>query len=395
MRIAVITPAMAALALASCSTHERNANDVVHLDRMAASIHDQLDGQVVGYAFVLGAEATLTGEGGLARTEADGEEIAFSADTPMIIASVSKLVSALATMSALRDHGVDLDDPIGPYLPSDWTVDPYLQGITFTQLLNQTSGIKDLGNGLVEYERLKTFFTRPVNPDSTTPCRGLAAPNPPDPVTPNNLDFCYSNFNAALLTVLLPRAIGLPEDPNPQTRPATLARQYQDIVQQTVFAPVGVADATCAASDNTYALAYRYPGDSPGRDWGPQQTACAAGGWYVSSAGLAKVLSSVASRDGRILEESDAYSSLDQIRVHSLGLDASEPDLIAKDGTLVVDQGALTTSAIVFDHNTEAAIPAVLFINSDSRNGRIVYARRILVQAFQESLGPSGHLDEN
>ena len=130
---------------------------------MAEGLNSQLKSDVVGYAFALATEPIVTGAGGLARIKADGGPTPFAPDTPMIIASVSKWVSALATMRLLPDHGLSLNTPIGPYFPSDWTVDAYIQKITFAQLLSQTSGLKDFGNGPMSYERLKTFFTRAVD----------------------------------------------------------------------------------------------------------------------------------------------------------------------------------------------------------------------------------------
>ncbi len=371
--------------LSACAVPSPDQATTRSLYRMADSLHRQLGDDVVGYAFALGTQPMVTGAGGLARVKADGGPTHFTPETPMIVASVSKLVSALATMRLLPDHGLSLDDQIGPYFPTDWAVDPYVKKITFAQLLNQTSGIKDFGNGPMTYQDLKAFFTQPVDPRSTTPCGGLSVINPKNPVTPDNLDFCYSNFNAAILTILLPRAVGLREESNPEKRALASERQYEHLVQKTVFEAVGVKDAACAPRGNRYALSYIYPGDAPGKDWGPQYSRCATGGWYVSPIGLVKVLTSVARRDGRILLETKAYSSLKDIRARGLGLDRNSEDMIEKNGVLGDDPGVLAASAIIFSPDSDAPLPAVLFTNSTNRAGAIAQPRPYLERARREA----------
>jgi CubicO group peptidase (beta-lactamase class C family) len=81
-------------------------------------------------------------------------------------------------MAILRAHNVSLDDPIGPYFPSDGEAPQYLQRLTFAQPLTHTSGIKDLGNGPQPYDRLQTFFTQTVQANSTTPCRKVLSGGP-------------------------------------------------------------------------------------------------------------------------------------------------------------------------------------------------------------------------
>jgi CubicO group peptidase (beta-lactamase class C family) len=349
---------------------------------MAESLHSQLRDDVVGYAFALGTEPMVTGAGGLARVKADGGPIHFTPDTPMIIASVSKLVSAVATIRLLQDHHLGLNTPIGPYFPTDWTIDPYIQKITFAQLLNQKSGIKDFGNGPMSYKRLKSFFTQSVEQGSTTPCGGAAVVDPKNPLTPRNLDFCYSNFNAAILTILLPQVTGRPD----QADPEQFERYYERLVQEIVFKPVGVMNAACAPNGSNYALSYIYPGDAPGKDWGSQYSRCATGGWYVSPIGVGKVLASIAMEDGRILRETGGYSSFKDIRSSGLGLDRNSADMMEKNGVLGDDPGVLAVSALIFFPDGER-LPAVLFTNSTNKAGRIAQPRPYLEKARDDVFG--------
>ncbi|MEM7665504.1 MAG: serine hydrolase domain-containing protein [Pseudomonadota bacterium] len=340
---------------------------------------------MVGYAFALGAEKIASGSGGLARSAEDGGPKQFTADTPMVIASVSKLVSAIATMKLLEEQGLDIDEPIGPYFPEDWRVDPYLQSVTFKQLLNQTSGIKDFGNGPMPHARLKAFFEQPVDPDTTIACKDPIDEAQPARIVPSDLGFCYSNFNAAILIALLPKLAGFQDEMDAEARPRVLAQRYEKLVQTKVFEPVGVSNASCAPSGDDYALSYIFGVAAPGKDWGEQYDRCAEGGWYISANDLAKALASVASKDGRILTETASYSAFQEIRQFGLGLDRNWPDLMEKGGVLGDSPGVLATSAMIFGPDSNRPVVAVLFTNSTNREGRIAHPRPYLQKAWEET----------
>jgi CubicO group peptidase (beta-lactamase class C family) len=60
--------------------------------------------------------------------------------TPFIIASVSKTLTALALMQLEEDGKVDLDSPVSHYLPDFETVYPIYEEMTIRQVLNHTAG---------------------------------------------------------------------------------------------------------------------------------------------------------------------------------------------------------------------------------------------------------------
>lgn len=370
------------IAVSGCvSTHSIEEFDPVLIE-IANDLEAQLEGDVVGYAFALGRDELVTGAGGFARMPSDGASSRFTPDTPMIIASVSKWVSALATMRLLQDRGLSLDEPIGAYFPNEWQVEPYFQNLTFAQLLTHKTGIKTHGNGPMSIERIKAFFTQPIDPNSQATCRGFQATQDTSPVSPNDLEYCYSNFNSAVLLVLLPNVASSNQLLPRSDQAGFLERQYEQLVRRTVFEPVGVETAGCSPIDDHYALSYIYPGDAPGKDWGAQYGRCATGGWYVSPKDLAKVLSSVAAKDGRILIESEQYSSLAEIRDKGIGVDRSTPHMIEKGGVLGDDPGVLATSAMIFFPSAAEPFAAVLYTNSTNRDGKIAHPRPYLESAY-------------
>jgi CubicO group peptidase (beta-lactamase class C family) len=359
---------------------------------MEERLRTQLNGKTVGYAYVVGNEQTIrSGSGGLARTAADGAPVAFTLQTPVTVASVSKLITAVATMSVLRDHGVGLDDPIGPYFPSDWEIAPYVERISFAQLLSHTSGIRDFGNGPQLYDRLESLFTQTGDPNAATPCNGSSEGDRDNAITPSDQSRCYSNFNFGVLRILLPRVAGFEEVADPANRPRTLAEQYEQLVQEHVFEPIGVTGPTCQPNNSEYAFGYVVPGDRPGKDWGDVLLRCGDAGWYLSAEAMAAVVLSLNARDGRILEESRAYSSLNDMRVRGLGMDRNTPQRMEKDG-LWADGvtgewgGFISTSVVIYGPTQGPNIVAVLFVNSDIVDGPGGGAMGVLSQAYEDAL---------
>ena len=69
----------------------------------------------------------------------DGGEL-WTPDVPMHVASVSKLMTAMAMMVALRDNNISPDAHIIDYLPDYWAKGFNVEHITFRNLFNHTSG---------------------------------------------------------------------------------------------------------------------------------------------------------------------------------------------------------------------------------------------------------------
>jgi len=88
-----------------------------------------------------------TGAAGIARQEG---HVPMTVDTPIFIASVTKLYTATAIMLLYEKGALSLDDPIGKYLPQDlirginrYKGKDYSGEITIAQLLSHRSGIAD------------------------------------------------------------------------------------------------------------------------------------------------------------------------------------------------------------------------------------------------------------
>lgn len=370
-----------------------SGNQCVKVCDIEKSIRNQLDGKVTGYSFFVGQYPKFSGHGD-ARTAADAPETDFKSNTKITVASVSKLVTTIAAVRLLDQKGISLDAAIGPYLPSDWNVQSnYVKNITFAQLLGQRSGIKDYGNVSMDYAKLKSFFSQAVNTNANTMCQGSGVVNPANPINVNNQGWCYSNYNFAIMRVLMPKVAGFAEDANQATRPQTLANQYTQLVQQNVFNLVGQNGVTCKPPVNSTNFAYAYKGpadNSGGTNWGDVSLICGAAGWYLSVEDMAKVMLSLNAKDGKILAASNGKDLFETMRQRGLGWDVDNNNELEKnggwgaacDGNGVCDN--ITTSVAMFGPVTGPRVLGVLFINSNITGGG--GAKGVLETAYNNSL---------
>jgi CubicO group peptidase (beta-lactamase class C family) len=77
-----------------------------------------------------------------ARRPQDQPELGWSNHVKMHVASVSKLITSMAVVKLLHQHGISADAPIAPYMPSHFIAHATLANLTFRQLLTHTSGFR-------------------------------------------------------------------------------------------------------------------------------------------------------------------------------------------------------------------------------------------------------------
>jgi CubicO group peptidase (beta-lactamase class C family) len=373
--------------------------------QIANNIHKELDGHVVGYSFFVGIYPHFDA-GGYARTSADAPLREFTPTTRITVASVSKIVTAIAAIRILAKHNVSLDATIENYLPSDWNVSNYVKNITFAQLLGQRSGIKDYGNVANDYATLKAFYSQSVSNGTATVCDptdakgNLISTAPGKGFTPMNKNWCYSNFNFAIMRILLPKVAGFPEDNNLSTRPQTLANQYVKLVQQNEFDLVGQNGVSCAPPSSnpaasSYSFAYKYPGSSGGFDWNDNSLICGAAGWYLTVGDIGRVLLSINARDGKIFSTSP--DQFEDMRTRGLGLDTNVDTEMEKNGGWSANCDAngkncatISTSVAIFGPVTGPRLVGVLFLNSNISGGtsNAGSAKGVLEKAYKAALYP-------
>lgn len=272
------------------------------VDAFIAALDRKLGRSTAGYALQLRQNGApiRTKARHWARRPVDGG-VEWDADQRMHVASISKLITAIALVKLLDDKGIDANAPIAGYLPRHWRTGPGIDTITFAQLLRHETGF-DTGTYYADYR----FVQRQVAKGVT----GVAG------------SYTYQNINFALARVLIPIVSGdIPPDAklsDAEWDEQTLAR-YGDYVQRTVFAPAGVTGATLVRPPSAV-LAYTYRGTGAG--WVSGRLGCTAGAaaWFMSVNDVLDVLGTVRHR-GTILSPGRVQALLEQ----KFGIDRVEP----------------------------------------------------------------------
>lgn len=137
---------------------------------------------------------------------------AASADTPFVIASVSKSFTALAILQLVDQALVDLDSYVTNYIGWFTTADP-AGSITVRQLLEQTSGLSTL-------DGVRDVFSPDVSLEERV--RSIATYSL---ISDPGAEFHYSNLNYAVLGLIIEEVTGL---------------GYGEYVQEEIFDPLGM-----------------------------------------------------------------------------------------------------------------------------------------------------------
>ncbi len=315
----------------------------ISLGKFSANIESALAGNVVGYVSTVGSLAIISKDG-VARTPADAPSLAMDTDIRTDVASLSKVLTTIAVLQSLKAHNLTINSTISPYLPPDWVQGPNIDTITFGDLLTHSAGFRVNGNGSnTTYAVIQQQIQNGV----------LLS----DKQVPQ-----YNNLNFAIFRELLPFMEGF-NDPGAATRANATATFYIDYMNQHVFQPLGIPNASCdPAAVTNPVLSYPVPpiGATNGTDWGDWTLACGGGGWKLSVADLYKVMLDLAG--GNTLLSDDQKSLMN---ANCLGWDCSvqtQTDYVGKNGALSSGGLVLWTFFGIF----KCTVPVVVIVNSDT-----------------------------
>jgi Beta-lactamase len=265
------------------------------------SLKEQLTGNVAGYSIRLTESGWTIGQAtqNWSKEPQDGAR-AWTPDTRMHVASLSKTVTAIAMTRLLGERGISLNEPIIGYLPDYWTKGPGVDQITFAELMAHTSGLAfGSGSSQSDFAYMKAQ---------------IAAG------TTHSGQYSYQNLNYGLCRILLATASGnipvdlifpplLGADVNDQFWDFAAISVYKWYVANCVFAPAGVTGPgfTHEAAD---ALAYNFP--VTGNGWNSQDLTSMAGaaGWHMSVNEFLKVMATFR-RSDTIVTSAQAQAMLD------------------------------------------------------------------------------------
>lgn len=213
----------------------------VALDWMAGYIDTKLNDQVVGYAYVINHDGNVARSNahGFARTAQD-DQLDMSINTRSYVASVTKQITAVATIRILEEAGLSINTRIDSYLPDDWVKGSGfwgINGLTFKQLMDHTSGLgqvfddmkaNDDQSGLDswgnDWDGLQFVVANGTTPDS----------------------YSYKNANYALLRILIPQVwVQMGGAPYIEVTEGNHSSMYLAYVQQNIFEPAGIYNVAC------------------------------------------------------------------------------------------------------------------------------------------------------
>ncbi len=205
------------------------------------AIHAYLLGQmhrlkIPGISLTIVEGDQIIHQHGFGRARPGGE--APTSQTPFLIGSTAKSITASAVMQLVEAGKVELDAPIQRYLPWFKVKDPAASArITVRHLLNQTSGFP----GIPGMAILANLDNRPDA--CLRQAQALASIELSNPV---GTTFEYSNLNYNLLGLIIEAASG---------------KTYPDYIQEHIFEPLEMkhsyTDLASAQKDNL-AVGHRY-----------------------------------------------------------------------------------------------------------------------------------------
>ena len=269
------------------------------------ALEEQLTGNVAGYSIQLtenGSTIALADQN-WAKELQDGSEI-WTPDTRMHVASLSKIVTAIAMTRLLDRTGISPSTPIINYLPGYWVKGPNVSRVTFAELMTHRSGLAfGATNSRSDFEWMKSQIAA-----GTTDIG----------------EYSYQNMNFGLCRILLATINGnIPVD---WTLPEWLGwlfgneftdifwdlitiRAYASYVSGRVFAPANVTGPDFT-HDGADALAYNFPVTGNGWNSGDLTSMAGGAGWHMSVDELLKVMATFR-RSGAIVSTAQAQTMLD------------------------------------------------------------------------------------
>jgi len=246
---------------------ECNGFECFSIDSFAANIKKTLGGNCMGYAFVIdykGNRERIFADG-KRRTAKDGGDLSYDLFSKFHIASMSKTITAIATLQLLKKNNLSTYTLIKDYLPADWQLGPKADKITFRQLLRHESGLrlhfpKDDNCDGESYAQLKCQLQE-----------GVA-----DSFGINQ----YQNMNFALQRILISKLAGNPHQQ--QNNDIWTADKYINYVRTNIMEPCNVLGVAGCVPDTSLHY-YVWPYDNSfGQLYDDYSKSSGAYGWFLS-----------------------------------------------------------------------------------------------------------------
>ena len=184
---------------------------------IAAFVADQVrDTGIPGASLAIVRDGQASSTAAFGTADSSGRPM--TADTPIVIGSVSKPVTATAVLQLVDEGRIDLDAPVHRYLPDFTLATPTAAAaITVRELLDQTSGISTAAG------------ERPLGYPATDLASQIHALADVVPASAPGIAYAYSNANYLILGLLVERVSGQP---------------YGGYIEDHIFGPLAMIHAS-------------------------------------------------------------------------------------------------------------------------------------------------------
>ncbi len=166
---------------------------------------------------------------------------AFTVNDRLNPASVTKSTTAVGLIKAVTDTpGITLNSRIGPYLPSNWNAKPYVNNLTFKEVLSHKTGFtkykdgKCSGSSGTTHGEVRQRAESDAGPDVFRP-----APGEEIEVNCGKGNTVYANANYALARILVASLDGYRNWNHAQIG-KKVGERFQAYMNANVFRPIGI-----------------------------------------------------------------------------------------------------------------------------------------------------------
>lgn len=325
-----------------------NIFDYVKFEQL---LRDSLDNQAKGWQFALihaGGFINGGASDGMARDEDECYPQEMTACTKINIASTTKLLTAAAVLKLLDENGLSINDPVAPYLPSNWNVPAGTDTLRFSDFLRHRTGLQSTNDNFsttLSFEGLRTFIEGGIqNPQS----------------------YNYLNANFALMRIVIPRLWKMRPDCPPLLQESNIddiisQTYYSEYIRQKILFPAGVYDGYLKAEMADLpipTLYYTNAADGQGSGLGDWNAIAGGGGWHLSASDLAKVVATL--ENGNSVLSSSVRDDMRTLRMGYFNCPMTIQGRAYTHGGDISGGGEVHGFAGIFPNNVAVA----LFLNS-------------------------------
>jgi CubicO group peptidase (beta-lactamase class C family) len=274
----------------------------LNVSAFGAALHNALKDNVAGYTVQLRqqGQAIFTKEWQWAKRPQDGSET-WTPGVQLHVASVSKLITAIAMTLLLSENNISPDAQIIDYLPDYWAKGPNIQFIAFRNLMNHTSGLSAVD--VIDFQIMKAAIASGISLDRN-------APSHLGQYSYQNLNFCLCRILLPVINGNISKSASFPLFFNDEIWDMVTVAGYVQYAQTKVFQPAGVSDSTLDHPASA-GLAYKSSLDAAaGWNSGSLENVSGAAGWHLSVDDVLDVMGQFR-RGGGILTPQAAQGMLD------------------------------------------------------------------------------------